>query len=388
MDQEQQRPGILGRIGNAISSPTGTGLLAGLLTLNPAIGAVAGNARRQAQARKQERDERIGAIRSLPGLLGPDPLTRGVDANDQVLPLPPQMQQNRAVDRRENLLSALSVANPGGFTQGVTEGVLGGMFQKPAAPTAMERNLAALGLPMNTDGVQQLAAARQAPATAEDQLRQTLLVLQAQGETNKLATERQEQDQAAVQRRNTITDGLASASRLAGLNERLRGTPLQTGGTFQEVRRAGTSLLADGYRLFGKEDKAAELERGVQDFDSLRKETAVLAGLDLKAMQDAGINVTNGLRNLVQSANASEAVSPGTNDAITKGKLSALIRAGRADGMSEEELAPYAAQLSELQAKEMVFANEVEAEAAIAAGELKVGDFVVIDGQRMRVEPD
>ncbi|MEM7003116.1 MAG: hypothetical protein AAF529_20175, partial [Pseudomonadota bacterium] len=53
------------------------------------------------QARMRAMQERQDAMRRLPDLIagGPDPLSIGIDGNDQVLPLPPEMQAARDVQR-------------------------------------------------------------------------------------------------------------------------------------------------------------------------------------------------------------------------------------------------------------------------------------------------
>lgn len=386
---EQQ--GILSGIGRGLK-----GVLGGVGQVVDFVAPNIGFARKALSAandelayRVEQRERRNQALDDLPGLLGPQNL--GIDSNDQVLPLPPEVAQRQEGERQRDILMALRDAAPQQFAGTVLNNTM-------AAPRAEERRTAvmkemeALGFPLTQEGFQQYQAAKAGPVTQDQQLDRMLKQFQIkalQDSANRDAAERQEQ---VAKQGTSINSALNAAIRLSDANKNLEGSALESGGVGLDLRRSAVSLFGDALSFLGDlgvgglDKAAAEAQENVKDFDSIKKESAVLQGKLISAMNAEGITVTRAAQKLIESQTPGSDISPGTNDSITKVLMQEMLAEADAKGIPLADRDAFEQRLQELNAAPLAFATEEEAQAAYEAGAIPIGQTFTINGEEASFE--
>lgn len=392
--------GVLGKIGKFVQNPTVQGVLgAALVGANPLVGVLAGPALKNKRERSELENQRLRLeianakkagedidnqrelISRIPGLLDNSPLELGVDSNDAVLPLPTTVNQDlqeRFQGKQQNELT--------GVLGQLAPDVLAQNVLSPREPRRLPSDLQtmqALNIPLTEEGFESFQNLKAGDESIDDILKRL--------QVNKLLDEqdanRADRDNAKIAGDTAVVDTLDTIERLAGANERLSDSTLVApGSTFLDERRGIASFIADVGETFNLGDFG--LRQDVEDIDTFRKESAILAGNALKSMEAQGITVTRALQGLVESANASDQVSTGTNNSILKISLKETLREADRRNLELENRSRYETLLKQLEGQKFEFGSEAEAANAFNAGAFSIGDTVVINGKEVVVQDD
>ena len=371
--------GILDRVRKVADNPFVTGILGtAALGFNPALGILGGpiikrsRNRRDLENRKleleiEDLEREAAALDRLPEVLK----ARQVgEAGPGVGVLSPQVLDEQAAQRDADVLGVLGELSP----QLTAQGILQKDLQRDPA---IVQTADAFGFERTPEGFAEMAKTK-GLSGGKSGLEQMVLLQQLE----KLIRENRigafEEGTAASGRVNSIQDSLDTTLRLLDANEQLDGSFLEPGGAFLEGKRTGLAAVTQLGNLFGFD--MGEQQDTLEAFDTLKKETRVLAGQTIESMNAQGITVTNGLRNLVQEANASENVSPGTNVSILKVLMKEQLRAADELNIDIKNRKKIESELEKLNKTTMEFATEAEALTAVGAGAIQDGDTIIIDG--------
>lgn len=300
-------PGVLGR-------PGVLGTLAGLVTLNPAVGAAVGSLRKRQISRNEEKRQRMEAQAELSKqlVLSAQP----VPEFDGERLMDPQTRAQVNRGRQINILDTLRKANPQGFTQGVTQGVLGDVFPGATRLPAEIKILDALGKPRSLESLRELSNATAPPQTNAELLNQAMLMLQlkqaqraADQDAKDIADEEAADKDAKIsliQSLSATTDTLES---LADNKVLVPGTP------GQEALTAGARVLGIGAGLFGAEDTAASLAAAADKMEIFNTQTNRLVGDLLSIKRKSGDSGTGTIafQRLVEASKAGRTLGPRAN---------------------------------------------------------------------------
>jgi hypothetical protein len=262
--------GLLGRIGQGLQSPAGTGaLVAGAFGVNPLLGLLAGPAiknnrekraleletmREGLLARQQQRE----AVQALPGAMRPDPLMEGIEQY-----LPAQDAQRNAMDRQAKVMGLLGQISPAALAEGVAGQVFPSQGREGRTPNDLAI-MQALGLPMTPEGFAQLKE-MQGGNDQRGMLDLLIADLQRQDLQGRLndrerarleeaEKKRDERRQAEVSVRST----LRNANELNELNRFLQGTAQETGLPWSDVSRTFLGGLGAIQSAFGYDPRKAQ----------------------------------------------------------------------------------------------------------------------------------
>lgn len=156
-------------------------------------------------------------------------------------------------------------------------------------------------------------------------------------------TETKKQERTALTR--SLTQDFSKLKKLADLNDRLRGTALETGLPMAELRRASLGGWQAVQSLIGGDDSQAR--RLTADFDTFNKLTSDFLIGSLDRLNGSG-TVTNAKFQELIAANAGVGSSPETNDFIVASNIRVLLDAATDEGISiqdREELEQLATRL-------------------------------------------
>lgn len=339
-----QGEGLLGRIGrgiqNVASSPIAQGAgTAALFGFNPLLGLAAApaiaagqersNTRRELVRRElemlQRREQGQGAVSDLIAMLG--------QGEGQAAPLNPL--QTQFLQAANDLSPATAVQQLGGLL---------GFGQQERAEPSILRELDALGLPRNVDGIAALARAKQAGSADDNALRDTLLALQV-AERQRLA---EQEERTEAQRRRSLRVQTRSTFRkvqeLAALTERLQSTALETGNPFNQLMRDVIAGGAPVLERFGFD--GARARQTVTDFDRFNKLTTELQ-LDAAALEGSNAG-TNTRFQAVRDSMASIGTAPGAIPPILADVTKTLLDAAEIEGIdvdSADEMRAFIEQM-------------------------------------------
>mgnify|MGYP005725461603 CR=1 FL=1 len=341
-----------------------TGVLGvGALGFNPALGLLAGPAITASRERRQLENDLIrerletsrsdrAARRELQGLLAP--------ISQEELAANP----NAAAERQAQLMGVLGRVAPAQVASSI--------LQPSRAEPADLRMMDALGIDRTPQGFAEFQKMK-----SED-IDGLLKRLQADKLIRELEEGRRETEEAGDQQANAIQDALDGIDRLAAANDALEGTFLESGGSFLEAKRDFAPMIRDIARATGQEDVADRINKSVESFDKLRKETSLFAQNTVERLNEQGVTVTRALQGLIEDSSASEQVSPGTNRSIMRSLTEKLLREADRLNIPLPERERYEDILRRMEGQTFRFATQAEAERAIDAGALREGDLIEV----------
>ncbi|MEM7002403.1 MAG: hypothetical protein AAF529_16560 [Pseudomonadota bacterium] len=329
--------------------------------------------------------QRQNAIQKIPELLGPDPLTLGVGEMDQVIPLPPERQRYRDSMRELELERALATAAPEQYMTGL----MSERFAQPDNTRSgqMMAMLERLGLEPTLDNVTAVSQAMRGGGGGGMDPRESLLLdLQIKEQIASLQqmgaedSERQESKRQKRLAEEDAINGMANTlMRINDSNNALAGNLLiSPGAGMLEERRMGAQIGGAVGDFFGVD---TGLTQDVENFDQLRKDSAILKGEMLKAMQASGITVTRDLQALVDSQVAGDDLSSGANKAVLKVMVDNVIKQAQNKNISINNIKGLQRLRRELAGTTFEFATQSEAQAAANAGAISEGETVIIGGE-------
>ena len=325
------------------------------------------------------------AIDSLPALLGPDPATVPIDANDALLPLPAELAASRKSQRDAELFGALTDIAPGASANALLQN----MMPAQTKPPAMLAMLEALGLDPTLENIEALSKAQgKGGGGLAEQLDLIVKGLELQQLRTTIADDKTESSREQQGFENSVFDTLDTIATLTDANDRLEGSFLSPGSTALDVKRPVADVLSSVpglNNLFGQ-----DFAQQVEDLDVLRKSSADLVSNLIESMNAAGIPVTRSLQRLQEQSSASDEVSPGAITSILKTTLRQTLRAADQNDvkLTMKEREKYETLLERLDNFDLSFNDAEEAMAAFDAGNYQVGDVIFIGGERITVEDE
>ncbi len=317
---------------------------------------------------------RNAAIARLPALLLPGPLETRTNPITGA-PLSAADDPTAKPQRESELMGVLGAIAP----QAAATSMLSPERGVEGRFSAIEKRL---GRPLSGDEALTIGA----PGSSDSSLDQLLKFLGVQDLTGKLTKEREADITADLATDRGIEDGLEGFLRLSQANDALEGTLLESGGSFLELKRQVAATAGDVAGLLGAGETASGIDKMITDFDTLSKETSVAASDSMRRLSDAGITVTRAAQALVESANASTKVSPGTNRSIMKVTINQLLRAANDRKIELPNRGAYEQLLERFDGTEFEFFTVEEVNNAIQAGALQKGDTFTLNGEQQRVK--
>lgn len=255
--------------------------------------------------------------------------------------------RRQAQERLPGLLSSLGIpeeqipaigllaqANPEGFAQAFTQGLLGQMFPQQRSETSLVRNVRALNDP--TLSQEQRDIIEKNLTTDPNATKQLLDTVQLQLRAFQLD---QAQREAAAEERDVATQrtkttsalnsDLKDAVRLVALVDKLDGTELSPGTVGIEGRRAIAAGVAETKRFFGVDTSAAQ--RMISDFDEFQKLSRNFA--TKSTSRQFGDQSTNFQLQQLQETVPNVDITPDANRRIARGAVRTLLDAADAEGI-------------------------------------------------------
>lgn len=389
--------GILGNIGRGLLTAVGGGPLLAIPNIREAERMKMEAKREQLSAGKRQRE----AIEGLKGMLGAQSVAQGPStqmslesvsgpATPITVPgLKAQVPMLSTGEGRGKALGLLADAAPQEFA-----GILGRQLfpGEGRAEPSLVREIRALEDPSLSDEQRQILRDRiSADPNATDDLNQRVqmqlnaLKLQQAIDNQEKAEETAERQRMTA--KTSLRRGLEHVAEAANLNRKLAPTFLASGGIGPEARRAFQSGVTEVQDFFGVDtSKARQL---LTDFDRFNKLTSDLIIENLGRAAGSGLGTaTNQKMQLLTEAMAGLGSQPGANDLIFADMLTELADTARIEGFDIEadKYRTLAEKLRTDRGSVRQYRSLREAEAALASGELKVGDEVTVNGETFEVQ--
>ena len=354
-------------------------LAAGAAGINPALGLflpkIIKNMDEKLNGRERERlenkllrdelassQEKNQAVRDLPGVLQ-SYLTPDTRPGTQDVPLPPALAQTREIQREADLMGVLGKLNPTATSQSILGKI------NPREPADIQALRAAGIDPASPRGRELVESTFAQPGgmSPQDELQMMRLRLDIEESLRKRNEEFEAKSRGRADARTSLLKSLEGASRLSEVNERLEGSALETGSAFIDSKRTGLSVLAQAADAAGFDEFASEQKGTLEALDTLKKEVSLFTSNAMQAIEASGGRMSIARQSLLESANASENVSPGTNRSILIVALEELLSQAESIGLSSSETGKYRKKLTELKGKKKDFFSKGEVQKALGS---------------------
>lgn len=214
--------------------------------------------------------------------------------------------------------------------------------------------------------------------------------LEFQRQQRELNQQERDQKQAQGELVASLRTDLNRGEELAELVNDLEGTALETGVPLSQMRRAATSGASALGNLVGVD--TSDSQQLVGKFDRFNKLATNFAINSATRLFDSG-RISNFQLQAIQDAQVSPTVSPEANRLVIADNLQHLLEGADRAGIEIKDQEQFESTIQGLRGEaegssnqERTFQSEAEAQQAIGRGEVRVGETVIVGGERFRVE--